>query len=413
MNAKNLRLAVTARTNKKKRSGPLLFGPHQTFYLTFLFSILFHGVVLYSIPAVNLFSNASTREETIVVLELLQSEELSQNAEAALPEAEEHHFQAAIPEIPWDWSDANAADAAVDPEFAAAPNIAELKEDFTLMANVPSHIPDLPTIHPSTRKAAQLPSRMFRPEEPTFDKPNPEQFQASQSKPAKGPEKLTHVQPVKTPLQRNSRPPRQEEPFAFPRPLPSHTKRQRPLLADKQPISPSFEKHVRLNAPAFAAIRPERPTPSDRRIGLIRTHEDDQNRFGIFVGERFDAHDPLKTHTVPEAAKQAPDEENDVTQQAESLKTDNSIDGPVRGRALIYRPQPPKVASIGDNVELHLKFWVLPDGTIGEVVPLKRGNVQLEQIAISYLKTWRFKALSPDVPQQRIWGTIPIKFTAQ
>ncbi|MBD3308035.1 hypothetical protein GF348_16755 [candidate division KSB3 bacterium] len=89
------------------------------------------------------------------------------------------------------------------------------------------------------------------------------------------------------------------------------------------------------------------------------------------------------------------------------------IEGPVHGRAIIYKPDPPQLSDIEDEVELQLKFWVLPDGTIGEVIPLKRGSTHLERIAVAYLREWRFEALPPDVPQENIWGTIPIVFRSQ
>ncbi|PIE35512.1 hypothetical protein CSA56_03975 [candidate division KSB3 bacterium] len=60
------------------------------------------------------------------------------------------------------------------------------------------------------------------------------------------------------------------------------------------------------------------------------------------------------------------------------------------------------------EVELRLKFWVLPDGTVGEVVPLQRGDVRLERAAIQYLKSWRF---TPAPDSRTAWGIMPIKYT--
>jgi TonB family protein len=102
----------------------------------------------------------------------------------------------------------------------------------------------------------------------------------------------------------------------------------------------------------------------------------------------------------------------ETPQAAQNLETEMTIEGPVKGRKIIRRPAPPKV-DITIGVELKLKFWVLPDGTIGEVVPLKRGDAQLEQIAIAYLKQWQFEPLALGSPQQKIWGTIPIRFIVQ
>ena len=60
-------------------------------------------------------------------------------------------------------------------------------------------------------------------------------------------------------------------------------------------------------------------------------------------------------------------------------------------------------------MEIRLKFWVLPDGTVGEVVPVQRGDLRLEQAAIEYLKNWRFTPVDPAQPP--MWGIIPITYT--
>jgi TonB family protein len=157
------------------------------------------------------------------------------------------------------------------------------------------------------------------------------------------------------------------------------------------------------------------PQASKRRlVGLDKDTVQDQNRFGIFAGEDFEL--PHMKEIVQKAPLTQEDVEGPTTEQPEQARTlevNTQIEGPLRGRTIVYKPPPPQLNNIENEVALQLKFWVLPDGTIGEVIPLKRGDAQLERIAIAYLKKWQFEALTPDAPQEKIWGTIPIVFTAQ
>ena len=84
------------------------------------------------------------------------------------------------------------------------------------------------------------------------------------------------------------------------------------------------------------------------------------------------------------------------------------IRGPVAKRKILYIPPPPK-AKITVEAEVIFKFWVKPDGTVGRVIPLMKGDARLEMVAIEHIKRYRFNPLPPDVPQVEMWGTISVK----
>ena len=88
-----------------------------------------------------------------------------------------------------------------------------------------------------------------------------------------------------------------------------------------------------------------------------------------------------------------------------------SIEGPATQRQVLSKPREFPVIQLDVEVGIRLQFWVLPDGTVGEVIPLQRGNLELERAAIEYLRDWRFTPASPDAPQ--VWGIISIKYTLQ
>ena len=99
----------------------------------------------------------------------------------------------------------------------------------------------------------------------------------------------------------------------------------------------------------------------------------------------------------------------ELLKASEAEPEDLEIRGPVAERELVYRPPPPTPLS-GAEGEIKLKFWVLPDGTVGRIVLLVRGDSSLETTAIRNLKRWKFNTLPPGarVPEQ--WGTMRFRF---
>jgi len=85
------------------------------------------------------------------------------------------------------------------------------------------------------------------------------------------------------------------------------------------------------------------------------------------------------------------------------------IKGPLAARKVLERPNLPS-AKVRVEAEIELTLYVLPNGTVGRVIPSVKGDAELERIAIEYLKRWRFVPLSKDRPQVEQWGTIPVRF---
>ncbi len=132
----------------------------------------------------------------------------------------------------------------------------------------------------------------------------------------------------------------------------------------------------------------------------------DGPRFGILA---------QKDTSTPEE-EVSPDTElhpNETVQHAEEEPEQQAaefvIEGPAATREVLLKPRQFPDVELDMDVTIRLKFWVLPDGTVGEVLPLQRGDVRLERAAIAYMKNWRFTPVSPDQPQ--VWGIIPITYT--
>ncbi|MBN2381531.1 hypothetical protein JXQ70_01485 [bacterium] len=100
---------------------------------------------------------------------------------------------------------------------------------------------------------------------------------------------------------------------------------------------------------------------------------------------------------------------NDLPAPDQNTSNQDQIEGPVASRMVIFKPTLPTV-SLETSMVITLKFWVFPDGTVGKIIPEKKANAELEQIAMNYLKQWRFTALPREVRQEEQWGVISIKF---
>jgi hypothetical protein len=85
------------------------------------------------------------------------------------------------------------------------------------------------------------------------------------------------------------------------------------------------------------------------------------------------------------------------------------IKGPASERQVTFQPPPPSV-TVESESDIELRFWILPNGAVGRVVPVKKSDPRLEALVISYLRHWRFTPLPPDSPQDEQWGIIPFKF---
>ena len=86
------------------------------------------------------------------------------------------------------------------------------------------------------------------------------------------------------------------------------------------------------------------------------------------------------------------------------------IAGPAARRRILFQPKPPKLERLESTTEIVLKFWVLPDGTVGRVIPIKKASAYLEGLASNHLKRWRFSPLPPGADDKEQWGEVTFRF---
>ncbi len=414
--------------NKKKTPGFLFLRSNRTFYMTFVLSILFHGGLIYTIPAVDLFSEGPdmTSSEPIVV-DFLE-EDLSDSISEEAPEDKDNQFFTPHPtvsdiheeapvELPAEdiVTESITEDDEIDMSLPDIKESDELTETTTLFSQLNSREPKIESLH----------KRQTKESEPLAYPQSPGQ-QQSEKLPSAPIQLQRHIEvdeQFKAPIRpfRNQRDPRPDRPEKSPQ-FPLHVSQEQPQRPERQDVPKTqFQFGKRRVIAMKSTFSPFDSLPDlgsagtkKRTLGLSKDDETDKNRFGIFAGSRFE--DEVIKKDMQAATLEKENQEAAILAEnipkAKTLLFENQIEGPVKGRKIIRQPGPPKV-NIAIEVELQLKFWVLPDGTIGEVIPIKRGDAQLERIAIAYLKHWRFEPLAPEVPQQNIWGIIPIRFTVQ
>ncbi len=80
-----------------------------------------------------------------------------------------------------------------------------------------------------------------------------------------------------------------------------------------------------------------------------------------------------------------------------------------KGQRKIYSyilPTYPK--GVNKQINIRLRFSILPDGTVGTIIPLIKADTRLENAAINSLRQWRFEAIGPN--QKQIEQTAVIVF---
>lgn len=101
-------------------------------------------------------------------------------------------------------------------------------------------------------------------------------------------------------------------------------------------------------------------------------------------------------------ADQGPGEDEDREQPYE-LEWEGDLE-----RTPEEQPLPAYTADV--EAVIQVRFEVNPDGTVGQMTPVRRMNPELTREVLRTLREWRFSRLPSDVPQESQWGTITFRF---
>lgn len=72
---------------------------------------------------------------------------------------------------------------------------------------------------------------------------------------------------------------------------------------------------------------------------------------------------------------------------------------------------PPYPDGVAKEADVKLQFSILPDGTVGKIIPLRKADTRLEMAAINSLRKWRFEPIPSSKKQleQVVMITFPFR----
>lgn len=210
-----------------------------------------------------------------------------------------------------------------------------------------------------------------------------------------------------------------------PKPVPK-PKPIKPAIKPKLSIKSSFPQKkdnskivpLRLSDKGLKSRKLDVAIKSTSELGLdeVPELEPDQNKsdqsipktFGKASVKGLDAKhvgtDQLKVEVNSQfLRKEEETEKYNVTQneaennEEESVSTDEAvenafIEGEVSKRRIVYRPAPPEL-NIERDVTISLKFKVLPNGNVDQVLPYLKAEPELERLATKMLLQYKFEPL--------------------
>ncbi len=142
-------------------------------------------------------------------------------------------------------------------------------------------------------------------------------------------------------------------------------------------------------------------------IGNIFGQKKDLPLPKIKTETKFHIKQPIIAESYKAGKEKITGKEPELKIREENLKL--GLKGEVIDRKVNKKPKLP-VTKIDVTTTVTLDFEVMPDGTIVNIRPQKRVDLNLERVAIDYLKKWKFSNLPTGAVQKNQKGTIIIKF---
>jgi TonB family protein len=85
------------------------------------------------------------------------------------------------------------------------------------------------------------------------------------------------------------------------------------------------------------------------------------------------------------------------------LEWDGNVD-----RSPLVQPLPSYVSEV--EAVITVRFEVRPNGTVGQIQPIRRSNPELEAEVTRTLRSWKFSSLPQSAPQESQFGVITFRF---
>lgn len=83
-----------------------------------------------------------------------------------------------------------------------------------------------------------------------------------------------------------------------------------------------------------------------------------------------------------------------------------TIEGDASKRRILTQVLPEYPPGLQREAVVKIRFFVQPDGRIGTMIPVQKGDPQLEALTMKAMRQWRFNALPEDKEQRTVEGII-------
>ncbi len=83
-----------------------------------------------------------------------------------------------------------------------------------------------------------------------------------------------------------------------------------------------------------------------------------------------------------------------------------TIEGDASKRRILTQVLPEYPPGLQREAVVKIRFFVRPDGRIGTMIPVQKGDPQLEAVTMKAMRQWRFNALPSDEEQRNVEGVI-------
>ena len=83
-----------------------------------------------------------------------------------------------------------------------------------------------------------------------------------------------------------------------------------------------------------------------------------------------------------------------------------TIEGEAAKRSIVSQVLPEYPPGLQQEAVVKIRFWVLPDGRIGSMIPVRKGDPTLDQVTMRTMRQWRFNALPSGAEQNNAEGVI-------
>ena len=90
-----------------------------------------------------------------------------------------------------------------------------------------------------------------------------------------------------------------------------------------------------------------------------------------------------------------------------------TLEGDASQRRILNQVLPKYPSGLQREAVVKIRFWVLPDGRIGSMIPVRKGDPTLEEITMKAIRQWRFNALPASEEQKNVEGIITFVYKLQ